>query len=407
MTQKAKKPRRIVVALYMGNISGRELLTGIFRHARDVGNWDIQLVQLPDGFRKERIERAQAEGIDGLILCSLYNPELRRLVDETDAPLVYVGAPMTIARPLGGAISVVDCDNYAIGAMGARHFLSLGSFNSFGYIHAGGDADFLDLREKGYRETIEAAGKRCLTLEAMQEADGRFDRQMIDEWLSSLPKPCAVMAFYDVIAAEVLKSCTANGLSVPAQVSVIGVDNDSLVCDFTTPPLTSVQPNHERAGFMAARELEALMSRPSHKPRSEICHGLHLVERESTRPMPPSASLVRRARSFIHAAAARGIGVEDVARHLGVSRRLVDLRFREVEGRTVHEAIEDRRLGIAEKLLSETSWTVRRIAAESGYRNVKTFEVAFRKRTGRLPGSARQASRDRKQISLHAKRTRP
>ena len=190
-------------------------------------------------------------------------------------------------------------------------------------------------------------------------------------------------------------------------VEIIGVDNDSLVCDFTTPPLTSVQPNHERAGFMAARELEALMSRPSHKPRSEICHGLHLVERESTRPMPPSASLVRRARSFIHAAAARGIGVEDVARHLGVSRRLVDLRFREVEGRTVHEAIEDRRLGIAEKLLSETSWTVRRIAAESGYRNVKTFEVAFRKRTGRLPGSARQASRDRKQISLHAKRTRP
>ena len=137
---------------------------------------------------------------------------------------------------------------------------------------------------------------------------------------------------------------------------------------------------------------EALMSRPSHKPRSEICHGLHLVERESTRPMPPSASLVRRARSFIHAAAARGIGVEDVARHLGVSRRLVDLRFREVEGRTVHAAIEDRRLEIAEKLLSETSWTVRKISMASGYSSAKTLSAAFHRRFGTSPLSLRQTT---------------
>ena len=108
MTQKAKKPRRIVVALYMGNISGRELLTGIFRHARDVGNWDIQLVQLPDGFRKEQIERAQAEGIDGLILCSLYNPELRRLVDETDAPLVYVVLAHWVVRFLSSTATTMQ-----------------------------------------------------------------------------------------------------------------------------------------------------------------------------------------------------------------------------------------------------------------------------------------------------------
>ena len=76
-----------------------------------------------------------------------------------------------------------------------------------------------------------------------------------------------------------------------------------------------------------------------------------------------------------------------------MSRRLVDMRLREVEGRTVHAAIEDRRMEIAEKLLSETSWTVQRIAAASGYRNVKTFEAAFRRRTGHLPGGVRQTLR--------------
>ena len=62
----------------------------------------------------------------------------------------------------------------------------------------------------------------------------------------------------------------------------------------------------------------------------------------------------------------------------------------EVEGRTVHAAIEDRRLEIAEKLLSETSWTVRKISTASGYSSAKTFNAAFHRRFGLSPLSARQ-----------------
>ncbi len=47
---------------------------------------------------------------------------------------------------------------------------------------------------------------------------------------------------------------------------------------------------------------------------------------------------------------------------------------------------------LATKALAETDWTIRRIAAESGYRNIKTFETAFRKRFGRSPGAGRDCA---------------
>ena len=79
----------------------------------------------------------------------------------------------------------------------------------------------------------------------------------------------------------------------------------------------------------------------------------------------------------------------DVATYLNISRRLADLRFREIENQSIHQAIENRQMEIAEKALSDTDRAIRRIAAESGYRNIKTFEAAFRKRHGLSPGAYR------------------
>ena len=56
------------------------------------------------------------------------------------------------------------------------------------------------------------------------------------------------------------------------------------------------------------------------------------------------------------------------------------------------QAIEDRRMELAERALLKTSWNIGRIAAGSGYRNVKTFEAAFRKRHGCSPSEYRRHS---------------
>ena len=388
MARKTQK-RRIAVALWMNSTSGRDILSGIFRYAKTRVGWDIRLIQLPNATHPERIRRLAAEGMDGLITGDLSNVAIRETVSETDVPVVLIGPHMEIPRPAGGVVSFVNCDDTTIGELGARHFLSLGSFSSFGFLHAGTDPSWHDMRERGFRDALAAVGRECLCFDSPTEPDDRIDRTRLADWLQSLPKPAAVMAFYDPLAVQVLDVCHEHGIAVPGQVSVLGVDNDGLLCEFAVPPLSSIQPDHERAGYLAARELHALMSSARRKPRTLVSPVIGIVERESTRPLSPSAHLVRKALEFIKANAAKGIGVKDVVAHLKISRRLADLRFREIEGRSILQAIETRRLELAERALTETERPVKVVARESGYRNVKTFEAAFRKRHGIPPGKFR------------------
>ena len=389
--QERLRKRRIVVALWMNGTSGRDILSGIFRYAKTRAGWDIRLVQLPNAMHPERIRKLAEEGVDGLIASDISNPAIREIISKTEAPVVFIGPPtMPIPRPQDGKTSFVSCDDIAIGTMGARHFLSLGSFNGFGFISAGKDPKWPNLREQGFHDTLAAAGRQCSTFKSPTAADERIDAESLAAWLKSLPKPAAVMTYYDPYAVQVANVCHENGIAVPRQVSILGVDNDGLLCEFASPQLSSIQPDHERAGLLAAKELDALMTRPARKPRTLVSPIIGVVERESTRPLSPAAHLIRKALRYIDANAAKGIGVADVAAHLKVSRRLTDLRFREIENTSIHQTIEDRRMELAEKAISETNHPIRQIARESGYKNIKTFEAAFRRRYGTTPGAFRR-----------------
>ena len=392
MAQKARK-RRIVVALWMTSTSGRDILSGIFSYARTRIGWDIRLVQLPNAIHPEKIRRLAAEGLDGLVASDMSDPSIKKILSQSCMPAVLIGSPpLPIRRPPGSTTSFVSCDDAAIGAMAAKHFLSLGTFNGFGFLFSGDRRKWQNMREQGFRNTLAAAGRTCSTFWTLAAADERIDETVLADWLKSLPKPAAVMAHYDPYAVQAANVCKELGIAVPGQVSILGVDNDDLLCEFADPPLSSIQPDHERAGLLAARELDALMSNPKRKPRTLVSPVIGIVERESTRQLTPAAHLMRKALEFINANAAKGIGVKDVVAHLKISRRLADLRFREIEDRSILQTIESCRMEIAERILQETNRPVQAVAKESGYRNVKTFEAAFRKRHGCSPSEYRRHS---------------
>jgi LacI family transcriptional regulator len=391
MCARQRKIKRVLVALWMGT-SGRDILSGIFRHVQARARWDITLVQLPNGFRPAIVEDALRTGIDGIIAGDFSSPQIRQIVETTDVPCVSIGAATSMTRPCGGAVSFVGCDDRAIGAMAARHFLSLGTFNGFGFVHADGGKGTRDMRETGFSDTLAQTGKISSVFTSPRRPDEQMDTRKIMDWLRSLPKPAAILCYYDPLAVQILNICRDCGISVPRQVSVLGVDNDPLLCDFSTPPLSSVMPDHERAGLLAARELDRMFTRPNRSPHVVVCPPIKIVERESTRPLTPAAHLIRKAHAFIDGHVASGISVKDVVSHLKVSRRLADLRFREIENCTIRDAIEAQRMSLAEKALVDTSQTIRRIAADCGYASANTFEIAFRKLHGLSPGEYRRRS---------------
>ena len=300
----------------------------------------------------------------------------------TKVPLVLVGMEdERLTRRTD--TTVIRNDNEDIGAFAARHFLSLGRFNSFGFVTTNTDESWSALRAQGFQRILAADGLDSHQFRTNFVPGSSEDLARLTRWVRELPKPAAVFAAYDRRAIHVLSACKDAGLSVPGQVAVIGVDNDRLLCDFADPPLSSIAPDHEEEGRIAAQTLDAMMrERPRKRPDRILITGKRIVERESARQTTPATALLRRATDYIVRNAAKNIKTADVAKHLGVSRSLLDLRFREANGKTTSAFISETRLAEVRRRLRKTKQSIRGISRECGFANPNHLKNLFKRHFG-------------------------
>ena len=99
---------------------------------------------------------------------------------------------------------------------------------------------------------------------------------------------------------------------------------------------------------------------------------------------------VAAALAFIHDHAAEPIGVDDVVRHLQISRRNVEIRFQNLVGRTPHAELKRVRLQRARRFLIETDLPIPKIAEAVGYRTACYFIQVFRKQYDTTPARYRR-----------------
>lgn len=274
-------------------------------------------------------------------------------------------------------------DNSGIGAAGADYLAALGAYNAYGFVPDVDGRAWSVLRERAFARTLKAHGQRVSVFRQGSHRLGE-DLRNLGSWLRRLPKPAAVMAAYDYRAIQVSTVCAAAKLAIPRQVTLLGVDDDVLLCQSVKPALSSIKPDHEAEGFQAAAELQRLFRLGARARRREVfCRIVGVVERESTKAVPPAASLIRRATAFIDGHLKAKLRVADVARAVGVSRRLLEQRFREVCGETVHDYTLRQRLELVKSLLRNSRRTGVRIAEECGFANANSLSHIFRRATGR------------------------
>jgi transcriptional regulator GlxA family with amidase domain len=82
-----------------------------------------------------------------------------------------------------------------------------------------------------------------------------------------------------------------------------------------------------------------------------------------------------------------------VARAAGLSRRGLHQAFCEHAGCTPGEKIREVRLGFAKQLLRDTEEKIESVACQSGYANLNTFFLAFRKAERVTPAEFRKVAR--------------
>lgn len=366
--------KKVLVLLRLDIMPGRQELIGIFRYMKQKGcDWDIRLMS-PFEVSPEVFSETGSGHFNGVINAETQIAKAAQALAASRLPIVSLDAPSVLLKSRHHQIVFMKTDNEAIAQTVARHFASKGNYNSYAFIHDTHKRPWSQERELAFRKIV---GKVHVPKEDEPTASD------LSKFLAALPKPSAVFVACDRRAVQILECCRDINIRIPDQLALVSVDNDEMYCNFTSPTITSVEPDFENEGFMAAAELDKLMSKRSAQPaKTIVCAIKNIVERESTTPAAPSAALVRRALAYISANACRRISVEDVVAELGVSRRLADLRFHQLQNKTILETIIDVRLAKVKRLLANTKMSAAAIAANSGFPKPKYLYTLFRRKFG-------------------------
>lgn len=369
------------VALYLATNekAGRDKLRGILRYVRLHTPWNIHLVENRIG--EQHMGDLRKWGAAGVIVARM--PESVGALARSRIPTVVLDSPALYRERLPRA-SYVMSDSAAIGQAAAETFLKQG-FKHFAYVADTVDWDWSVQRGRVFGERVQAAGGTYAAYDGLsgrERNDWSLDQRRLARWLLALPRPIAILAVRDGRARQVLETCVLVGLDVPGDVAVLGVDNDEILCENSSPTLSSIQPDSEEAGYQAADLLERLMRR-NLRTKQTIFYGVRrIVVRESSRLARVVDRRLLRGLEFIRLNSGEDIGVANVALHMAVSRRMAELLFRKHLGHSILEEIQQVRLTRLKNFLLETPMPIGQISVQCGYQTEMHAKRVFKQAMG-------------------------
>ena len=374
--------RKILVALRLAYSSNRAFLTGIARYRKRVPTWEVTVVEKFTDFTAAALRETLDAGYEGILTVRPYTREAKRLLTECPIPIAVLGtAGDDLSARTAPTVYVRSMDE-EIGAAAARYFVSLGAFRSFAFVGLISRTTWSKARRIGFRKELRKLGHRATAISSPFPDGSADDLKFLEKALLRFPKPVAVMAAYDNRALNVLSVCSHPELAVPNKVSVIGVDNDAVLCDFSSPTLTSISTDPDCKGEVAAEELEKLIRTRSRQVRTIIMKNVSVVRRESTAPIAPAAHLIERVLRFIADNACSGIRARDVIAHLGISSALVHRRFREYGQTSLAGEINRVRLEAVKRHLRETRLPIAIITERCGLPSPQYAKRLFKQTFG-------------------------
>ena len=367
---------RVILEIESSRASGRSLLRGIADYARHRGPWSFYWE--PGGLEKSW-PRLKTLNADGIILRDV---ERVQEVIACGVPAVVIGHSK---KEVTGLVNVIS-DSAAIGQMAAEHLLhvQLRQFAFCGF----DDKPWSRLRGQSFSARIREAGygTHFYRLPRFRVAvSWHSERLYMAEWLKSLPKPIGVMACNDDRGQNVIEASKVAGLRVPDEVAIIGADNDELVCELSDPPMSSVAINFERAGYESAQVLDQLMRGQAAANNTILVPAMHVSARQSTDLLLVSDPQLAKALRFIREHARQAVGVAAVAAAAGLSRRVLEKRFRTLLARSVLSELRRVRIEQICRLLVETNQPISQIALALGYENVEHIARYFRRERKMTP----------------------
>jgi LacI family transcriptional regulator len=348
----------------------RRIMKGVAEFAQRRGGLVVQA----EFTSRDALRGLDKAGFDGIILGTFR--ENSEEVGRLRTPAISVSNTHQKSR-----FAKVVTDDYEVGRIAARHLLYKGHRN---FAFWGHDALFAEERWGGFESAVRRVrGADCLLTRTVAP------NRSFPRWLARLPRPLGLMTSGDDKGFQAINACHALGWRIPEDVAVVGVDDNEIYSEMTSPPLSSIALQNERIGFLAASCLVRLLEGKK-IPWVTLVPPGPMMARRSSHAMVVADVHVARAVHFLEENLSRHPSVADVAKATKVSRRSLELRFKNELGRTPGQELANLRLERARRLLATTSIPLKQVAIFAGYSGSVRMCQVFRMSTGQTPTQYRR-----------------
>lgn len=378
--------RLLFITDYSDSYANR-LLKGIIDFSKEKGQWSI--CRMPSYYK-------QNIGMEGILKVAKeweIDVVIGTFEDGDDIKMLLKNGIIVLAQDFKkrlNGIPNITGDYKGTGRMAARYYLDRG-FHNFGFFGLK-DVCWSDERFEGFFKEISKQGfEKSVYKYNMQDIDRHwfYEREALARWLKELPKPIGIMACDDNQGNNLIEACNSAGIKIPQEVSILGVDNDELLCNLSIPTLSTIAIDIEGGGYKVAELIESMVGAPEEKHEDVILYPTKIIHRISTAAYATGDIEIQKAVMFIHQNIRKKISVDDVVEQVALSRRLLEIRFKEVTGQSIYQYIFQLRLKTFAELMLESSEPIINIALSIGESDAKSISKKFKAVYGCSPNEYR------------------
>lgn len=320
---------------------------------------------------------------DGILSSLTDNPRTEHFIKQhNNTPCIDLSTWRTDLK-----LPRVAADNAAIGRLAARHFISWGHRNFACY--ASTPTPFGNTRFNNFNHEL---GKHKHTTIRI-DGQGSLNYDTMAQRLHRLPRPCAIFCVNDSDAAWLTSLCLEEGFQVPMDFAILGADNNPMICEVQSVPLSSIDKDTQGIVFKGAHLLQRALDGQTIACRTTLIPPKGVISRASSNAYVIEDDLIRRAMRYLQKHMADKIGTPEVAAELGVSRSLLNQRFQQTRQSTLHQTLMIMRINQAADMLAYTHWNAERIARECGFTHASHLSNSFKKHFGKSPMAYRKESK--------------
>ena len=376
--------KRIAIVIELAVGYREDVIRGILRYMTTRPDWIYQGCEP----RNEELHALRKWHPDGII-AGYHDQSVQRLLRGFSLPTIDVFNWFDLPNS-----TRVGIDDVGVGKLAAEFFLQRG-FKNLAMIGET-SAIFAMQRRDGFIAALNAAGLPCHRIGDVARPTVSWSvafrttpDKTLRKWLRGLPKPVGIFATDDDWALALSELCSQEGLQIPDQVAILGVDNEQLLCQMSRPPLSSIDTGAERVGWEAADALARIFDGDT-TPNLILLAPLRVVERQSTDVFAIDDPEILSAVRYIQSNAHRGISVSEVLRAVPTRRRTLEHRFRALLGRSILDEIQRCRVARAKSLLATTDIKLSVVAQRSGFSSAGRLCRVFRQVTKETPAQFRR-----------------